>query len=175
MRTDSTQKTRRAFRRTTSGIRSAPDHTVPYGTVLLGWECSRHFVPGYDRTVPPGLSLFLQALNLPNLSYLHAIQPRVYPTMLSWPLRAKDWKRPNFIGPCDAKHRRALRTFEDLRGLLCNPLSLSDRSQDTQRILLYLFATKRNLHVFCYRCSNLVFPFRRSEELSFDSQKQSSS
>jgi hypothetical protein len=32
---------------------AAPDHTVPYGTVLsraLSW----HFVPGYDRTVPPG-------------------------------------------------------------------------------------------------------------------------
>jgi len=42
---------------------SAPDHTVPYGTVLLGWGCSRHFVPGYDRTVPPGLSSFLRALN----------------------------------------------------------------------------------------------------------------
>src|ERR1700733_6393700 len=30
------------------------DHTVPYGTALLGWRCPRHFVPGYDRTVPPG-------------------------------------------------------------------------------------------------------------------------
>ena len=26
----------------------------PYGTALLGWRCPRHFVPGYDRTVPPG-------------------------------------------------------------------------------------------------------------------------
>jgi hypothetical protein len=69
-------------------------------------------VPGYDRTVPPGLSLFLQALNLPNLPYLRAIQPRVNPAMLSWPLRATDWKRPNFFGPYDAKHRRALSTFE---------------------------------------------------------------
>ena len=27
------------------------NHTVPYGTALLGWRCPRHFVPGYDRTV----------------------------------------------------------------------------------------------------------------------------
>ena len=33
---------------------ATPDHTVPYGTALLGWRCPRHFVPGYDRTVPPG-------------------------------------------------------------------------------------------------------------------------
>jgi hypothetical protein len=26
----------------------------PHGTALLGWRCPRHFVPGYDRTVPPG-------------------------------------------------------------------------------------------------------------------------
>jgi hypothetical protein len=32
----------------------APVHTVPYGTGLLGWRCPRHFVPGYDHTVPPG-------------------------------------------------------------------------------------------------------------------------
>src|SRR3984957_8185973 len=30
------------------------NHTVPYGTALLGRRCPRHFVPGYDRTVPPG-------------------------------------------------------------------------------------------------------------------------
>jgi hypothetical protein len=36
--------------RNTSGIRSGPDHTVSNGTVLLGWGCSRHSVPGYDRT-----------------------------------------------------------------------------------------------------------------------------
>ena len=24
------------------------------GRLPLGWHCSRHFVPGYDRTVPPG-------------------------------------------------------------------------------------------------------------------------
>jgi hypothetical protein len=52
--------------RDTSGIRSAPDLIVPYGTVLLGWGCSRHFVPGYDLTVPPGLSPFFGALKLPN-------------------------------------------------------------------------------------------------------------
>jgi len=28
-------------------------HTVPYGTALLGWRFHRHFVPGYDHTVPP--------------------------------------------------------------------------------------------------------------------------
>ena len=36
------------------GAHTCPNHTVPYGTALLGWPCSRHFVPGYDRTVPPG-------------------------------------------------------------------------------------------------------------------------
>ena len=30
------------------------NQTVPYGTVPWGWRCPRHFVPGYDRTVPPG-------------------------------------------------------------------------------------------------------------------------
>jgi hypothetical protein len=30
------------------------NHTVPYGTALLGWRCPRHFVPGYDHAVPPG-------------------------------------------------------------------------------------------------------------------------
>jgi hypothetical protein len=40
--------------RNTSGTRSARHHTVPYGTVLLGYGFSRHFVPGYDRPVPPG-------------------------------------------------------------------------------------------------------------------------
>ena len=30
------------------------NQTVPYGTAPLGWLCPRHFVPGYDRTVPPG-------------------------------------------------------------------------------------------------------------------------
>jgi hypothetical protein len=34
------------------------NQVVPYGTALLGWRCSRHFVPGYDRTVPLGLSPF---------------------------------------------------------------------------------------------------------------------
>jgi hypothetical protein len=36
------------------GAHTGANHTVPYGTVLLGGS-SRHFVPGYDQTVPPGL------------------------------------------------------------------------------------------------------------------------
>ena len=36
------------------GAHTCANHTVPYGTALLGWRCPRHFVPGYDRTVPPG-------------------------------------------------------------------------------------------------------------------------
>ena len=36
------------------GAHTCTNHTVPYGTALLGWRCPRHFVPGYDRTVPPG-------------------------------------------------------------------------------------------------------------------------
>ncbi len=32
-------------------------HTVPYGTAFAGGGCPRHFVPNYDRTVPPGLVL----------------------------------------------------------------------------------------------------------------------
>ena len=36
------------------GARTCANHTVPYGTALLGWRFPRHFVPGYDRTVPPG-------------------------------------------------------------------------------------------------------------------------
>src|SRR5580704_18130098 len=36
------------------GAHTSTNHTVPYGTVLLVWRCPRHFVPGYDRTVPPG-------------------------------------------------------------------------------------------------------------------------
>jgi hypothetical protein len=34
------------------------NHTVPYGTALLGWRCSRHFVPGYDHAVPLGRNTF---------------------------------------------------------------------------------------------------------------------
>src|SRR5580693_6233901 len=37
-------------------VHNCANHTVPYGTALLGWRCPRHFVPGYDRTVPPGHS-----------------------------------------------------------------------------------------------------------------------
>ena len=40
-------------------------------------------MPGYDRTVPPGLCPFLRALKLQNSSYLRAIQPRVYPISIA--------------------------------------------------------------------------------------------
>jgi hypothetical protein len=36
------------------GAHTRTNHTVPYGTVFFGWRSPRHFVPGYDRTVPPG-------------------------------------------------------------------------------------------------------------------------
>jgi hypothetical protein len=52
-----------------------PNHTVPYGTVLLGWGCSRHFVPGYDQIVPPGLSCFLWASTYPK-HFLFRFQKR---------------------------------------------------------------------------------------------------
>ena len=35
-------------------LQACKNHTVPYGTDLLGWRSPRHFVPGYDRIVPPG-------------------------------------------------------------------------------------------------------------------------
>jgi hypothetical protein len=37
------------------GPRASANQTVPYGTALLRSRCPRHFVPGYDRTDPPGL------------------------------------------------------------------------------------------------------------------------
>ena len=37
---------------------AAPDHTVPYGTVLLEGRFPRHSVPGYDHAVPPGRNTF---------------------------------------------------------------------------------------------------------------------
>jgi hypothetical protein len=37
------------------GAHTGANQTVPYGTALLRLRCPRHFVPGYDRTVPPGL------------------------------------------------------------------------------------------------------------------------
>jgi hypothetical protein len=43
------------FRKANSNHRIGANQTVPYGTALLRWGCPRHFVPGYDRTVPPGL------------------------------------------------------------------------------------------------------------------------
>jgi hypothetical protein len=36
---------------------AAPDHTVPYGTVLSRDAFPRHFVPGYDRCCPYGTRL----------------------------------------------------------------------------------------------------------------------
>src|SRR6476646_3906295 len=36
------------------GAYTCANQTVPYGTALLGWRFPRHFVPGYDRIVPPG-------------------------------------------------------------------------------------------------------------------------
>jgi hypothetical protein len=37
------------------GAHTGANQTVPYGTALLRPALSRHFVPGYDRIVPPGL------------------------------------------------------------------------------------------------------------------------
>ena len=74
------RKTAHISTRITSGTRSAPDHTVPYGTVPLGWGCSRHFVPGYDRPVPPGLSPFVGALKLQTFQ-----APRPRPAILGAP------------------------------------------------------------------------------------------
>jgi hypothetical protein len=37
------------------GAHADANHTGPYGAALMRWPCPRHFVPGYDRTVPPGL------------------------------------------------------------------------------------------------------------------------
>ena len=45
-------KSRHAYHRI--GAHTCTNHTVPYGTALSGRRCPRHFVPGYDRTVPPG-------------------------------------------------------------------------------------------------------------------------
>src|ERR1700721_1369289 len=74
------------------------NQTVPYGTALLGWCCSRHFVPGYDRAVPPGhlatgvrLRFNLEAIVISNVPYLGAIQPRVSTGLKSW---AKPWVLP---------------------------------------------------------------------------------
>jgi hypothetical protein len=36
------------------GAHTGANQTVPYGTALLRWRGPRHFVPGYDRIVPPG-------------------------------------------------------------------------------------------------------------------------
>ena len=34
------------------------NHTVAYGTAILGWRYPRHFAPGYDRAVPLGRNTF---------------------------------------------------------------------------------------------------------------------
>jgi hypothetical protein len=55
------RKVRRCFLRKANqsnhriGAHTGANQTVPYGTALLRWRCPRHFVPGYDQTVPPGL------------------------------------------------------------------------------------------------------------------------
>jgi hypothetical protein len=36
------------------GVRTDTDHIRLGGAGSLGWRCPRHFVPGYDHTVPPG-------------------------------------------------------------------------------------------------------------------------
>src|ERR1700751_4142805 len=58
----SLKKHGRTFRREIPLGLAAPDHTVPYGTVLSrdtfpGTSCQRHFVPGYDRCCPYGTLL----------------------------------------------------------------------------------------------------------------------
>src|ERR1700694_770849 len=40
------------------GAHTCTNHTVPYGTALLGWRCPRHVVPGYDHAVPLGRKRF---------------------------------------------------------------------------------------------------------------------
>src|SRR6202011_3354730 len=40
------------------GAHTCTNHTVPYGTALLGWRSPRHFVPGYDHAVPLGRNTF---------------------------------------------------------------------------------------------------------------------
>src|ERR1700719_4721223 len=40
------------------GAHTCTNHTVPYGTALLGWALFQALVPGYDRTVPPGLRAY---------------------------------------------------------------------------------------------------------------------
>src|ERR1700694_5107349 len=40
------------------GAHTCTNHTVPYGTVLLGWRCPRHFVLGDDHAVPLGRNRF---------------------------------------------------------------------------------------------------------------------
>jgi hypothetical protein len=39
------------------GTHTGANQTVPYGDGPFEVAVSRHFVPGYDRTVPPGLGV----------------------------------------------------------------------------------------------------------------------
>jgi hypothetical protein len=50
----------RNFLRSNLRIRAhtCANHTVPYGTGLLGCAGPRHFVPGYDHAVAPGRKTF---------------------------------------------------------------------------------------------------------------------
>jgi hypothetical protein len=76
------------------------NHTVPYGAALLGWRCPRHFVPGYDRTVPPGRRTSQTALNFvpfnPGLSS-PAPAGRRFP-------KVKFCKWPNCLDPSGRSH-----------------------------------------------------------------------
>jgi hypothetical protein len=60
----------------------ARGHTVPYGTVPFEGRSPRHFVPGYDRAVPPGQKPFAhrRASNYPGAYGWKAW------AKLSWPL-----------------------------------------------------------------------------------------
>jgi hypothetical protein len=68
---------------------SCPERSVPYGTALLGWRCPRHFVPGYDRTVPPGQKPFARPgprIKLELMGLKPGPSGRGYqPIMLHWP------------------------------------------------------------------------------------------
>jgi hypothetical protein len=57
------------------GAHTGANQTVPYGTALLRWALSRHFVPGYDRAVPPGLGGKAPSRRriVPNTPYLRII------------------------------------------------------------------------------------------------------
>src|ERR1700719_1865726 len=58
------------------GAHTCTNHTVPYGTALLGWRCPRHFVPGYDHAVPLGPTPSLHHSITPSLH--HSITPSLH-------------------------------------------------------------------------------------------------